>query len=98
MTVHVVIAPDCFTGTLTAQQAAQAMAQGWSSSAPHDLLTLGLFNDDLTEITMHARTGVGSDLGGTFPQPYPPAIVRDWDFDIVDDRENHPLERDRAPT
>jgi glycerate 2-kinase len=38
--VHVVIAPDCFTGTLTARQAAQAMAQGWRSVAPRDLLTL----------------------------------------------------------
>jgi len=38
--VHVVIAPDCFTGTLTAQQAAQAMADGWRETAPHDLLTL----------------------------------------------------------
>ena len=43
--MHVVIAPDCFTGTLTAQQAAQAMAQGWSSSAPHDLLTLRPLSD-----------------------------------------------------
>ena len=38
--MHVVIAPDCFTGTLTAQQAAQAMADGWRETAPHDLLTL----------------------------------------------------------
>ena len=43
--VHVVIAPDCFTGTLTAQQAAQAMAQGWAASAPHDLLTLRPLSD-----------------------------------------------------
>lgn len=38
--MHVVIAPDCFTGTLTARQAAEAMAQGWRQAAPHDLLTL----------------------------------------------------------
>ncbi|MGO4342726.1 glycerate kinase family protein [Pedococcus sp. 2YAF34] len=38
--MHVVIAPDCFTGTLTAQQAAQAMADGWAQTAPQDLLTL----------------------------------------------------------
>jgi transcriptional regulator with GAF, ATPase, and Fis domain len=65
---------------------------------PHDLLTLGLLNDELTEITMHARSGEGPDLGGTFPQTYPPAFVRDWDFDIVDDRESHPFERNRPPT
>jgi glycerate kinase len=43
--VHVVIAPDCFTGTLTAQQAAHAMAQGWRQSAPADLLTLVPLSD-----------------------------------------------------
>ncbi len=65
---------------------------------PHDMLTLGVFDDELTRITMYARTGTGPDVGGTFPQPYPPEIVRDWHFDIVDDRESHPLERDRPPT
>ncbi|EAP98778.1 glycerate kinase [Janibacter sp. HTCC2649] len=38
--VHVVIAPDCFTGTLTATQAAEAMAAGWHDTAPNDTLTL----------------------------------------------------------
>ena len=43
--MHVVIAPDCFTGTLTATQAAEAMAEGWRRSAPHDLLTLMPLSD-----------------------------------------------------
>jgi glycerate kinase len=43
--VHVVIAPDCFTGTLTAQQAAEAMATGWRESAPDDLLTVVPLSD-----------------------------------------------------
>ncbi|GAB3436299.1 glycerate kinase [Phycicoccus ginsengisoli] len=43
--MHVVIAPDCFTGTLTAQQAAEAMAQGWREVAPRDLLTLVPLSD-----------------------------------------------------
>ncbi|XVX18868.1 glycerate kinase family protein [Actinomycetota bacterium] len=34
--MRVLIAPDCFTGTLTAGQAAEAMAQGWLAAAPHD--------------------------------------------------------------
>ncbi|KGN38454.1 glycerate kinase [Knoellia subterranea] len=38
--MHVVLAPDCFTGTLTATQAAEAMAAGWHDTAPHDTLTL----------------------------------------------------------
>ena len=40
MRVHVVIAPDSFTGTLTAAQAAEAIAAGWRQTAPHDLVTL----------------------------------------------------------
>jgi glycerate kinase len=43
--VHVLIAPDCFTGTLTATQAAEAMAEGWRRTAPHDLLTLMPLSD-----------------------------------------------------
>lgn len=43
--MHVVIAPDCFTGTLTAQQAAEAMATGWRESAPDDLLTVVPLSD-----------------------------------------------------
>ncbi|KGN33166.1 glycerate kinase [Knoellia sinensis KCTC 19936] len=38
--MHVVIAPDSFTGTLTATQAAEAIAAGWHDTAPHDALTL----------------------------------------------------------
>jgi glycerate kinase len=43
--VHVLIAPDSFTGTLTATQAAEAMAAGWRRSAPDDLLTLMPLSD-----------------------------------------------------
>ena len=37
--MHVIFAPDCYTGTLTAGQAAEAMAAGWRTAAPHDRLT-----------------------------------------------------------
>jgi len=38
--VRVLVAPDCFTGTLTAGEAADAIAKGWRRSAPDDHLTL----------------------------------------------------------
>ena len=38
--VRVLIAPDSFTGTLSAAQAAEAIAEGWRRAAPHDRLTL----------------------------------------------------------
>lgn len=43
--MRVLIAPDCFTGTLTAAQAAEAMATGWGRQAPADDLTLRPLSD-----------------------------------------------------
>ena len=34
--MRVLVAPDCFTGTLSAPEAAAAIAAGWARSAPHD--------------------------------------------------------------
>ena len=41
----VLIAPDCFGDSLTAVQAAQAIAQGWRTSRPEDALTLAPQSD-----------------------------------------------------
>lgn len=38
--VRVLVAPDCFGGTLTANEAAEAIARGWSAAAPGDELVL----------------------------------------------------------
>lgn len=43
--MHVIIAPDCFTGTLTATQAAEAIADGWRRKAPDDLLSVVPLSD-----------------------------------------------------
>ena len=43
--MRVLIAPDCFTGTLTAGQAAEAIAEGWRRGAPQDELTLVPLSD-----------------------------------------------------
>ena len=43
--MYVLIAPDCFTGTLTAGQAAAAMADGWLRAAPHDSVELVPLSD-----------------------------------------------------
>jgi transcriptional regulator with GAF, ATPase, and Fis domain len=65
---------------------------------PHDMLTLGLFNDDLTTITLYAQSGVGAGMTGVYPNWYPPFVSRDWRYDILDDRTTHPLEGERRPT
>ncbi len=36
--MRVLVAPDCFTGTLTAPQAAAAIARGWALAAPGDTI------------------------------------------------------------
>ena len=43
--MHVLVAPEAFAGTLTAAQAAAAIADGWSRRAPGDSLTLRPMTD-----------------------------------------------------
>ena len=43
--MRVVLAPDCFTGTLSAVAAASAMAEGWRRTRPEDELTLVALSD-----------------------------------------------------
>ena len=43
--MRVLVAPDCFTGTLSARQAAEAIAGGWRQGAPRDDLTLMPLSD-----------------------------------------------------
>jgi transcriptional regulator with GAF, ATPase, and Fis domain len=70
---------------------------------PHDLLQVILFSDDLTTVTNFARSGRGSEKlsapsalspdGSVLPSYYPPATIRAWQFDIIDDYLAHPLEQ-----
>ena len=43
--MHVLIAPDCFGDSLTATEAAEAIAAGWRSARPGDVLTLAPQSD-----------------------------------------------------
>lgn len=74
--MHVVIAPDCFTGTLTATQAAEALAAGWAQHAPTDVLTLVPLSDggpgflDVLEPALESEmiaTTVADPLGRPVP-------------------------------
>ncbi|MEP7368595.1 MAG: glycerate kinase [Dermatophilaceae bacterium] len=59
--MRVLIAPDCFTGTLSASQAAEAIAAGWARSAPEDDLLLVPLSDGgpgLLEVLSNALGGV----------------------------------------
>ena len=74
--MRVLIAPDCFTGTLTAEQAAVAIADGWRDGAPHDVLTLRPLSDGgpgFLDVLSDALAGevivvpVSDPLGRTVP-------------------------------
>lgn len=77
--MHVLIAPDCFTGTLTATQAAEAIAAGWRRSAPDDLLTLAPLSDGgpgFIDVITAACPGDSSMVTVTGPRggPVPAAV------------------------
>ena len=60
--VRILIAPDCFTGTLTARQAGDAMALGWSRGAPHDEITVVPLADGGPGFVETVRAGLDGDL------------------------------------
>ncbi len=74
--MRVLIAPDCFTGTMTAPEAAEAIAAGWLRSDPGAVLDLAPLSDGgpgFVEV-LHRSTGgrlvtvqVTGPLGDTVP-------------------------------
>lgn len=63
--VRILVAPDCFTGTLTATQAAEAMATGWRRGAPHDDVTLLPLADGGPGFLDAVQAGLGGELWPT---------------------------------
>ncbi len=78
--VRVLIAPDCFSGTLTATQAARAIADGWARSAPHDHLDLLPLSDGgpgFVDVIQAARGGeeVVVDVSDPLGRQVPAAVL-----------------------
>ena len=78
--MRVLIAPDCFTGTLSATQAAEAIAEGWRRSAPDDDLTLQPLSDGgpgFLDVLTAALSGVTASVTVSDPlrRPVPAAIL-----------------------
>ena len=78
--MRVLISPDCFTGTLTAGQAAEAIAEGWRRSAPHDDLTLLPLSDGgpgFLEVLSSALGGATVEVTVADPlgRPVPAAVL-----------------------
>lgn len=68
--MRVLVAPDCFTGTLTAREAAAAIAAGWAEQAPDDVLEACPLSDGGPGFVdvLHASLG-GELLSVTVPGP-----------------------------
>lgn len=60
--MRVLVAPDEFAGTLTAVQAAEAIAQGWRRRAPGDALDLAPMADGGPGFVDVLHAGLGGDL------------------------------------
>jgi glycerate kinase len=60
--VRVLVAPDKFAGTLTAVEAAEAIAEGWSAAAPGDQLDLAPMADGGPGFVDVLHQAVGGDL------------------------------------
>jgi glycerate kinase len=74
------VAPDCFAGTLTAGQAARAIADGWHRHAPADEIELCPLSDGGPGFLDVLRTGLGGELvsvtvPGPLGEPAPAAVL-----------------------
>ena len=78
--MRVLIAPDCFTGTLSATHAAEAIAEGWRRSAPDDDITLQPLSDGgpgFLDVLTAALSGatVSVTVSDPLRRPVPAAIL-----------------------
>jgi glycerate kinase len=60
--MRVLVAPDKFAGTLTAVEAAEAIAEGWARRAPHDVLDLAPMSDGGPGFVDVLHATLGGDL------------------------------------
>lgn len=87
--MRVVIAPDKFAGTLSAVEAAAAMARGWARRAPHDELVQVPMSDGGPGFLDVLHAALDGELHAvTVPDPYghpvPAAVLRVGDTAYVE--------------
>jgi glycerate kinase len=88
-TMRVLIAPDKFAGTLTAVQAAEAIAVGWRRRAPGDELDLAPMADGGPGFVDVLHAALGGDLSavtvcGPHGAPVPAVVLRVGDTAYVE--------------
>jgi len=80
--MRILIAPDKFAGTLSAVEAAEAIAAGWRRRAPADVLDLAPMSDGGPGFVDVIHAAVGGELlavtvEGPFGDPVPAVVLRD---------------------
>ena len=78
--MRVLIAPDKYAGTLTATEAAEAIATGWRRTAPHDVLDLAPLSDGGPGFVDALYAALGGELQavtvrGPFGDPTPATVL-----------------------
>lgn len=79
--MRILVAPDCFTGTLTAPQAAEAIAAGWTRGAPQDTVRLLPLADGGPGFVDTVHRALGGELvpvtvDGPTGAPTPAVVLR----------------------
>lgn len=74
------VSPDCFSGTLSAPEAARAIAAGWGSTAPDDELILAPLSDGGPGFVDVVHAALGGDLRavtvtGPLGDPVPATVL-----------------------
>ena len=78
--MRILIAPDKFAGTLTAVEAAEAIAEGWRRRAPHDEMVLVPMADGGPGFVDVLHASLGGDLlavtvSGTYGESVPGSVL-----------------------
>ena len=87
--MRILVAPDKFAGTLTAVQAAEAVATGWRRQAPDDELDLAPMSDGGPGFVDVLHAALGGDLlavtvRGPHAEPVPGTVLRVGDTAYVE--------------
>jgi transcriptional regulator with GAF, ATPase, and Fis domain len=65
-----------------------------NGALPHDRLMLRVFSSDLKSNTVYAGSGEAPVPGPPMHHAYPPALIRAWEYSIIDDMAQHTVEAD----
>ncbi|OBK72110.1 glycerate kinase [Mycobacterium sp. 1274761.0] len=82
--LRVLVAPDCYGDSLTAVQAAEAIAEGWRRARPHDQLTLAPQSDGGPGFVDVLAGRVGERRTLLVSGPLTDEVDADWVFDAAE--------------